>query len=568
MERSQRNPPSAPPRRAQLVDVDLTQLTRRRIRKSTALRAKALRMLAGFLLLMVLFTLLSRAADELTIARVSAGEAQRRTIDRKVTASGKVEENSARALATVSGIRVAGLSVKAGGKVEEGAPLFTLDQEDLKEKLEDARQELEKLDLDIQDQKSREALDSQDRATALARARQDYADAKKAADQEVDRAAKALEEARRRLNSYAPPPAPDLSALQAACGAKAKALEEAQAALEGLSEEIVRKVSDARAAASETGEDPDAAEAAVRAEYQAALDAANADTAAAQEEKQAADDALAAAQHGSGESQEPALQDAVDAAQQAYDQAETARDSALKSAARAIEDAQKGTASDSSGEKAQMARDAQAEQVKKLEDLLNDGGVVRAPAAGTVTKLSVEVGSPTPEGTAALLADSSKGTVFTAQIPSDQEKYLAAGDEVVLKPGGAQEAITGLTVESVGKSGQDPDLLDVTVRLPDGALEIGAAASMEATRKSEEYPLCVPLSALHEENGSYYLLVPQENQTILGTELAAARLDVTVLEKNESYAALAEGALLPGQKFLTDPNKPVGAGDRVRLEQQ
>lgn len=564
MERSQgkHTTPSLP----HSVPVTLEELLQKRIRKSPSLRAKALRALGGFLALMLLLTLLSRAADELTIPKVSLQTPEPRTIDRKITASGKVEETSASSVTAIAGLRVAGISVKTGERVEENAPLFTLDEEDLKEKLEAAREELTKLDLEIRDQESRDTLNAENRSIALSRAQQDLASAKKSADKAVNDAAKALENAQKALESYSPPPAAELSALQAACTAKEAALQEAENALSLLREEIEAQVSLAREAAETAGESPEEAERETRAEYQAALKEAEDKAAFAEKEKQEAQEALSLAQKEDGASQKQALREAVESARQAYDQAVENRESALRAAERAVEDARQREASDSTGERNQMARAAQAEQVAKLEALFSDHGVIRSPRAGTVTGLSVEVGSPTPEGTAVLLAESGQSTVFTAQVPVKQQKYVTPGTAASLKLSGGKEPLTGLTVDTVGQSAGDPELLDVTIRLPKDAMEIGETAELEILNKSQEYPICVPLSALRGETGAYFLLVPDEEQGILGTELVARRVDVTVLEKNDSYAALDSSLFFSDQKFLTSTSKPVGAGDRIRLE--
>ena len=537
MERSQgkHTTPSLP----HSVPVTLEELLQKRVRKSSSLRAKALRGLGGFLALMLLLTLLSRAADELTIPKVSLQTPEPRTIDRKITASGKVEETFASSVTAIAGLRVAGISVKTGERVEENAPLFTLDEADLKEKLEAAREELTKLDLEIRDQESREA---------------------------VNDAAKALEKAQKALESYSPPPAAELSALQAACTAKEAALKEAENALSLLREEIEAQVSLAREAAEASGESPEEAERETRAEYQAALKEAEDRAALAEKEKQEAQEALSLAQKEDGASQKEALQEAVESARQAYDQAVENRESVLRAAERAVEDARQREASDSTGERNQMARSAQAEQVAELEALLSDHGVIRSPRAGTVTGLSVEVGSPTPEGAAVLLAESGQSTVFIAQVPAKQRSYVTPGTEVALKLSGGKEPITGLTVDTVGQSAGDPELLDVTVRLPKDAMQIGETAQLEILNKSQEYPVCVPLSALRGENGAYFLLVPEEEKGILGTEPVARRMDVTVLEKNDSYAALDGSLFFSDQKFLTSTSKPVEAGDRIRLE--
>lgn len=542
------------------------RLGRLRLKKAASLREKSLRWLAGFLLLMALFTLLSRAADELTIPRVTLEPAYERSIDRTISAYGKAGELSARAVTTCGGIRVSSVAVKAGGRVEANAPLFTLERADLEEKLATARQELEKLDMDLRDQAGREELEAQARDTALRRAQQDYAAVERSAGKEVERAAQALEKAKAALAEYKPPVLVELAPLEAA-------LEEAQAARKGAEEaeqalvaEAEQAVAQARQEAEADSRDPEAAEMAVREAYASRLaDAAAAVDSAGQAEGEAAEALALAQEQNRQEDSSGLLRQEVESAQLAYDRAVENRDAALRTAQRAVEDAQRPSAPDSAGEKGRMARETQAAQVQRLEALLDAGGVVRAPEGGTVTGIMVEPGQPAPEGTAVLLANGSGGTVFTAQVSADQEKYLSPGDAVTLKPGNDREPITGLTVEGIGK-GAGPDLLDVTIRLPEGVLEIGASAEMVCVRKSRKYPTCVPLSALHEENGNYYLLVPQVTQTVLGTETIATRLDVRIQEKNETYAALTDGALANGQKYLTYSSKPVKAGDRIRQE--
>ena len=46
------------------------------------------------------------------------------------------------------------------------------------------------------------------------------------------------------------------------------------------------------------------------------------------------------------------------------------------------------------------------------------------------------------------------------------------------------------------------------------------------------------------------------------------RVDVTVAEKNDSYAALAEGSLTSEQQIVTYADRTIEAGSRVRLEEE
>lgn len=532
---------------------------------SASLSARALRYLCGFLALMVLFTLLSRAADELTIPKVAVIYPSKGTIGRTMTGFGKMEELSARAVVTEPGLRVAQVAVKPGSVVGQGEPLFTLDADDLEEELAAAREALKLQDMDIEDRESRETLSAQDRERAIERANEDYAAAKASGDREVERAAKALEEAKARRSAAALPKG-ELSALKAACVKAEEALRLKEEELSRLQKELEEKAKEAREEAGEAGEDPDQWEALVREEYRPLLDQAGQETETARQIKSDADAALTA--YNEAAAQLKQLDDGVDAATESYERAVESRDTALRAAGRQVEDAGRPQARDSSGEKAEMDRERQARQVERLEALSEAGGIVRAPCSGTVTQVSVAVGMPTPDGTALLLAGEDNGGIFTAQFSAELEKYLSPGDEAVIRPGGGRPPIEGLKLETVSVSSADPDMLEVTVRPPAGTLSVGTAAELEVRRESGEYPCRVPLSALHEDNGVYFLLAAREKMSVLGTQTVAARVDVTILEKNDTMAAIETGAMDSEQGFLAASGKAVNAGDRVRLEAQ
>lgn len=548
--------------------LDYHKLIAYRLSKNTTLRAKALRAFAGFLALMLVFTLLSRAADEMTIAKVRTEEAQKRSIDHKVSGLGKVRENGAKPVTALPGIRVAYVPLEVGSKVKKGDLLFRLDPEDIQEKLELEKEELKKLELDLSDQESRKGVENSNRDSAIERAEEDYGDAEKDAQRQIDQAQENLTTAENRLEEYRQNrPSYDLEQLQQDYDEARKAVEEAETALEELETAIGQEVAEARSAAGESPEEQDAAEQAVRDARKPELDAATLKAENSKMLSQQAEEALNKAAAAGDSTQEQALSDAVEAARQALNQAQTAKKDALKAAGRSLEDAKKPLAADSSQEKSEMLCDKQQEKIDRYQALLDAGGEVTAPLDGTVTKLEVAVGAPTPEGTALLLADGSEGSTVVAQMPKSQEKYLSPGTPVTLKPGGEKKDVTGLVIDSVQENEEDPELLDVAVSLPDNPLAIGASCELEAVQQSKEYSECVPLSALHEENGSYYLLTLQEKKGVLGTEMTVARLNVEIEEKNDSYAALIPGSLTSGQKYIKESSKNLDVGDRIRLEE-
>ena len=322
-----------------------------------------------------------------------------------------------------------------------------------------------------------------------------------------------------------------------------------------------------------TAADPAQAEQDVRNSYQADLDAAEQKVSDAQTALENAEAALSAYEKEKLEQEaanagqeEQQLIEAVQSSQQAYDAAVLSKKQSVTSAAHSLESAGAPDGSDSSAEISALEQEALELEITKLERLEKENGQIKAPIAGIITKLSLTTGDKTPDGMAVLMADTSAGNKFMAQIPAGQEKYIARNDEVILKPSGAgKQPITGLKVESVSMSEASEDMLDVTVNLPADTLEIGEAAEFKVEKISKAYPLCVPISAVNEDSKEKFVYVLQETDSVLGTELTVRKVAVKVLDKNESYAALEEGSISSDQKIITGSDKNLSEGSRVRL---
>lgn len=85
--------------------------------------------------------------------------------------------------------------------------------------------------------------------------------------------------------------------------------------------------------------------------------------------------------------------------------------------------------------------------------------------------------------------------------------------------------------------------------------------------ESGAYPCVIPMEALREDNKGYYCLAAEPEKTILGEELKAVRIQVEVLEKSSSAAAVS-GLVTKDMKLITESGKPVSEGDRVRVVEE
>ncbi len=266
------------------------------------------------------------------------------------------------------------------------------------------------------------------------------------------------------------------------------------------------------------------------------------------------------------EGEESALTEAVYAAQKAYEEAMDARDDGIREAARALEDAHVQEPSDNTIRLKEIeAREIRA-QMKKLKKIQRTGGKILSPIKGTVTKIQASVGEVTAETPLLFLADRTAGCRFIAQAEKGQEEYLQKGVSVTLTNEQKKKTSKDLTIDSVKADSEDPDLLEVCVRLPADLLEIGDSAKMTVEKKSGTYNTCIPIQALHQANGTYFVYVIREKDTVLGEQLVAGRVSVTVQEQNEMYAALDDGCLSSDDKVIQNADKTIDEDSPVRLD--
>ena len=206
-------------------------------------------------------------------------------------------------------------------------------------------------------------------------------------------------------------------------------------------------------------------------------------------------------------------------------------------------------------------------QLAMLEAVKKNGGKIKAQMEGTVTLVQLEVGQRTTETAAFLMSDTSGGMSFTAKISKEDAVYVTAGDTVTLKT--AEKKYEELSVVSVETDGEEigEEAVKVTVFVPKDTLSLGEYADMELTKESAEYSVTLPLSAIHTENEKNFVYVMVPEETVLGGQYAAQRMDVTVAEKNAIYAALTDSDLTEESQVIISSDQIISAGEKVRNEE-
>lgn len=200
-----------------------------------------------------------------------------------------------------------------------------------------------------------------------------------------------------------------------------------------------------------------------------------------------------------------------------------------------------------------------------LQEILDNGGRLLAPAPGTVVR-TLERGDKTKEGEdAVILSSADRGFVFEGKLDKDSARRFSAGDKGELHyklDGSTQKA--DVEIHSISTPDESDQVL-VTAVLPEGDYTSGMPAQLFLSRKSETYQNCLPLTALRSDSGGDHVFVLRRQSSVLGTEWVIARVDITVKER-DSQMMYVDGALMYSDQVVISSNKIISEGDRVRIE--
>ena len=94
---------------------------------------KSIKIIAHFLLAMLLLTFLSRFSDSLTIARITTGKVESNTINHDIVSEGILYSSNEKAIATVPEIIINSVDVSVGQSVNIGDTLFSLSMDSIEQ---------------------------------------------------------------------------------------------------------------------------------------------------------------------------------------------------------------------------------------------------------------------------------------------------------------------------------------------------------------------------------------------------------------------------------------------------
>lgn len=592
---------------------------------------KLTKVFAALMAVMLFMTVISRAASSFTVAQVQVESPKSRAIVHKVIGDGTVTRQSDLPVYTVADILVAKVKVTEGQEVKKGQTLAVLDTDSIDEQIQTLSDEIEVLQLQNDALKSAEAKRDREQDKALSRAKEDYEDtvqsnkdavskakeniktakkqtkknekktledlqnsveeAKKAYEDAVETQKSQVQQAKRALEDASKTPAADYSdsITQIEIKQKQRKIDSEQRKLDALAlkkledpdtymsewqdqYDYVQELKDDLAAAKLQQQAKKNEAAAQESERKQTLSRAQEDydetiskneklVRKAKELWQEAEQKLENYQNG--EDEDSADDSLVEDARKTLEDAKSQQTQQKKSAKRAIEDAGETDAVDHSVEINNVSIAEKQRALALLQKTKEQEGKIVAQTDATVSKILLTAGDRTTETAAFLLADLSEGARFTTEISKEDAKYVVVGDAVTLKVNDkSYEDMTVLSTET-----NEDSSVRVTVYVPKKTISIGTHASMEIEQTSEKYATTLPLTAIHAEQSKYFVYVLEKEDTVLGEETVARKVNVSIVEKNGEYAALSDGSLSEDDSVIVESDTMLANGEKVRLKE-
>ena len=441
-----------------------------------------------FLGFMWLCTLVSKSIYASRLPIVSTTRIDSKYIEHVVEMEGIVEAGAKLPVVVLGGLRVEELAVHTGDKVEEGDLLFTVDLEDIREKIAQQETDCQKVQLQIDAILQNRELAKAQKALEEARAREDYDALARYQDTLVGRAAEDVAQA--------------------------------EEDLEELYDENREH---------ETGEEPET-----------------------EDEQEAR------------RQEEERLKQQLQSAAYAEADAKWNRETTMKDAGRKVEDILLEEDVDATLSVYRTEVDSIREQIAEYQAIIDREGKITADMSGMVTDVYVEVGGRVPDTASFLLADDEVACQFSTTLTKEQKSYVNLNDDAKLELDG-RKAIN-VTIDYLAENENAPGTFTALVKLPEETGMPGQSGVLRCAKAGEKHPCCISLLALQGQNDRYFVYVVSEREGILGQEYYVEEINVSVIDKNDNWAAV-EGALTEDSRIIISSTGEVTKGDVVRLSE-
>jgi len=489
-----------------------------------------------FMAVLLVLTIIARGASGATLAVVYTANPSRSEIIQAVNGNATVSSTDTLDIFVPEGLTITEVLAIVGQSVKSGEAVAKLDIHEISTKIIRENATLEKMLLDLETLERDESVDTNSLSNNqryLNRANEDYNSVRRQGEADVAKAQAELNKAQSELTE-----------------ATNRANAAATAAATAAANNAGNSTDDGSDTDSTTGTDPDTPSIPVI------------DHAAEIAEKQAA----------------------VDRARDALESAQRRAHDDLLNATRRIEDAQSSLSAARQDHERNMNRhsdtvegnrisattlrleiEEQTSVVERLQALMEDDGTVFTDTAGVVAKVKNK-NDTTGKDALLTLKDATKGFEAIMLLGKVDADKLAIGSACeVTTGGGTMYYMPTVTGTVAAKSlPDDDDMVEVTIRLPQGDWTEGQRVDVSAVQDHSVHEMCVPLSALRSDNSGYFVLLIEQRSTVLGVENVIYRVPVMVMASDRENVSV-QGPIGRGSQIITGSSKPVSEGDRVRF---
>lgn len=208
------------------------------------------------------------------------------------------------------------------------------------------------------------------------------------------------------------------------------------------------------------------------------------------------------------------------------------------------------------------------EKVKELSKLEGET-TVTADKAGTVTEILYKAGETimvdgmTGKATVIMLQPEGKESTLSFSVTNEQARRLSVGAKADLVNAWRYDDVE-VILTSIKPDKSDPGRMKQLTFEVRGDVIAGQTLSVSVGDKSSNYDYIVPNSAIREDNNGKFILIVESKSSPLGNRYVATRADVEVIASDDTQSAIS-GGIMGYEYVITTANKPVNAGDLVRL---
>lgn len=259
------------------------------------------------------------------------------------------------------------------------------------------------------------------------------------------------------------------------------------------------------------------------------------------------------------------LEENVQHAKESYQDASYTREVTLRQKLREVASAETTSRADSTAALYELDIKQARQQIERLRAVSQQKGEIKAEQDGIISKIQIEVGGRTSDTAALLLTDPLRPCQFKFSITKEEGKYVHLNDTVEVKLNG-QSNDTEITVDYFTENTQGG--YDILCTLPEHMGQPGLSGTVQKSVQGEIQELTLPVEAVFEDTGSFYIYTLNEKEGILGSEYYAEKIKVQIKDRNDRYAAIESGTISKETKVITYATEELKQGQSVRPQEK